>query len=291
QRRRGDELDRLKGACQEREEGVRAELDVCERTRARAEEGKARLGEQLANVGATRGAELAERDRLLEECRGRAADLEAHNLLLAAEKQGAEREGREKLDELSQSYGDLLASARGDLAECQGTGSGGLSERARERERAAAAEKATRLLEGLRNTLREDVEKGAVALSSEGARVVVTAKASTLFAANAADVKASARKMLKALAGAVTAVGDRAVVLEESLPPPRSAKDKARPPAPLSAARVVSALREGGLDAGRIAVVKPAAPARSDAVTLAVVPYDAFQSLFSVPAAPPAPAP
>lgn len=283
QQRGIEELGRLKDACEEREEALRADLDLCGRTRARAEEQKARCGSELGGLGAAHRSELEARERVLEECRGRSADLEAQNLLLAAEKKAGERERQESVDEITYSYDDLLASIRKDLSACQ--------ERAVERERADSAAKArraeesSRVLAQLHGALSEDVAKKRVVLSDFGARVVVKMSLDVLYAPKTTEWKPTARKMLKALSDVLRAAADRAVIVEERV--------TSRPGAFSNAVRLASFLRvEGGLNPGKVAIadLPPSNGSASDSspgVVVTSVPLADFEKLF--PGAEPTP--
>lgn len=266
QRRRADDGEVRHASCLDREEGARAELDLCLRSRAAVEEQRNRCRSELELAASGRRAEVAGQERDLEDCRGQVADLEAHNSLLEAEKTGLERRNREKADEIAYNYEALVESARRDLGACQARVAeldpGAAQSLELETERARQAEEASLLRGQVLKELKKEADKGTVSVRAHGARVTVAANLELFFGPGGTELKPGGRDVLKRL-GAVARASERAVVLRVVREVPSGAKGKkvvnpwdsvASP-----ATRLALVLREEG-DLARDRVAVAAAP-------------------------------
>ncbi|MDF1555909.1 MAG: OmpA family protein [Deferrisomatales bacterium] len=116
-RRAGDGLETRLGECVRREEAVRADLDL---SRRGATAGEEKLARALAGFEAERQGwttRQAELQRGLEAARSEAVTLQAEIHVLLEEKARVEREKREKLEEIAQTYEGLLKGMREQVAQ------------------------------------------------------------------------------------------------------------------------------------------------------------------------------
>ncbi len=116
-RRAGDGLETRLAECVRREEAVRADLDLSRRSTAAGEEelARARAGVEGERQGWV--ARQAELQRGLEAARSEGATLQAEIHVLLEEKARVEREKREKLEEIAQTYEGLLDGMREQVAQ------------------------------------------------------------------------------------------------------------------------------------------------------------------------------
>ena len=116
-RRAGDGLETRLAECVRREEAVRADLDLSRRSTAAGEEelARARAGFEGERQGWV--ARQAELQRGLEAARSEGATLQAEIHVLLEEKARVEREKREKLEEIAQTYEGLIEGMREQVAQ------------------------------------------------------------------------------------------------------------------------------------------------------------------------------
>lgn len=300
--RRVDGLEARTAALLEREERCRADLDLCARSRASAEEQYVRCVSQLEEASGGSRAELEEKDRLLEECRGRGADLEAHNNLLAAEKRGLERERDERVEEVAHDYDALLVSVRRERAACQGRAdelgqklaacesapkAGTVVER--EEEKTASG---TAALDALRAALKDDLDGGVFSLSAGKDTLWIEVHTAPWRGAKGREFNAAGKAALKRLALALRALEGRAAVVRDGVFPAGGDGGKRVSGArdvPVTAAGAVAEalLQDGGFEPGRLVVLaSPGAPSPGrapGAVFVGSVPAALVEALLPAP--------
>lgn len=116
-RRASDDLEMRLAECVRREDAVRADLDLSRRAAAAVEEELARTRAHFEGERQGWAARQVELQRDLEAARGEGSTLQSEIHVLLEEKARVEREKREKVEEIAQTYEGLLEGMREQVAQ------------------------------------------------------------------------------------------------------------------------------------------------------------------------------
>lgn len=246
---RTDDLSTRLNACSEREGTQSADLDLCRKGRAVCEEERGKRDRDLVVLRAASEGELQRKDGELESCRGRVADLEAQAGLLAAEKSRAELESKEKVEEVTHSFEELLSQAKARVAESEGRF---VAPRQR------ACEEAEATVARLAEALAAELPKAGVLLERSGPRIRIGFPEGA-FRAGGADLTPQAREVLGKLGPALKGVGTTPFWVGAFAAAERPAKKTKGAPggwdlAAARAARVAAGLEAAGVQRGALAL-------------------------------------